>query len=139
MVGEPPFQAAHRLVVRLSRDDLGVVVVPSGTASHPHLGERDNVQSEIDMAVSAAGEAVPSPVGASHLDRRDASVVGERRRSRKAARSPGVSQQPGGDDRPDAVDLKQVAAGGGDGVGDLSGERLEPLVGVDNDRLPTSR
>ena len=44
----------------------------------------------------------------------------------------GACQQPAGDDRPNTVDLDQLAAGRGDRLGDLSGENLQPLVCLAN-------
>ena len=60
MVGETPFQAAHRFVVGLPGGDLGVVVRPAGAARHPDLGERDDVQRQVQLPVTAARETMPA-------------------------------------------------------------------------------
>ena len=62
VVGETPLQAAHRFVVGLPGGDFCVVVGPAVTAPHPDLGERDDVQRQVQLAVAAAREAVPGPV-----------------------------------------------------------------------------
>jgi hypothetical protein len=59
VVGEPPFEAAHGFVVGLAGGDLGVVVAAAGAATHSDLGERDDMQCQVELAVTAAREAVP--------------------------------------------------------------------------------
>ena len=77
VVSQAALQATHRLVVALAGDDLGVVVGPSGTAMHPDLSQRDDVQGEVELPVSTAGQAVPGTVGAGDFDGGDSGVVGE--------------------------------------------------------------
>ena len=116
----------------LAGRDLGVVIGPSGTATHSHLGECDDVQSKVELAVAATGQAMTNSFGAGNFDRGDAGVVSQRRRRRESAAVSGACQQPAGDDRPDIGDLAHAAAGRGDGVGELSGEGLQPLVCITN-------
>jgi hypothetical protein len=91
VVGQPPFQATHRLVVGFAGRDLGVVVGASGAARHPHLAERDDMQGEVELAITAAGQAITDSVGAGNLHRGDAGVVGEGRRGTESAGASGVS------------------------------------------------
>ena len=92
----------------------------------------------VELPVPAAGEAVPGPAGAGHLDRGDAGVGRERGRGRKPARPSGASQQPAGDDRPHPRNPGQPGTGRGDGVGDIGGESLQTLIGGTNlsDQVP---
>ncbi|HET9103239.1 MAG TPA: hypothetical protein VFN55_07770, partial [Solirubrobacteraceae bacterium] len=113
----------------LASGDLRVVVVAAEAAAHPHLGQRDDVQREVELPVAAAGQPVAGVVGASDLDRRDSGVVGERRSGGEPAGAAGAGEQPAGENRADAVDLEQPAAVLGDGRGELSGELLGPLIG----------
>ena len=78
MVGETSFEAARCFVVGLPGGDLGVVVGAAGAVAHAHLGEGDDVQGEVELAVTAAGQAVPCAVGGGDFDGSDAGVVGER-------------------------------------------------------------
>ena len=113
MVGQAPFQAAHRLVVGPSRCNLGVVVRTSGAALHPDLGKRHDVQRQIELPVAAARQAMPGSFSASHLNRGDAGIVGKGRRSSESARVSGAAQQSTCDDRSNSVDLSQPAVGRG--------------------------
>ena len=63
MVSESPFQTAHRFVVGLPGGDLGVVVGAAGAATHPDLSEGDDVQRQVQLAVSATRQAVSASVG----------------------------------------------------------------------------
>jgi hypothetical protein len=54
LIGETSLEAAHRFVVGLSGGDLGVVVGAAPAAAHPDLGERDDVQREVELAITAA-------------------------------------------------------------------------------------
>jgi hypothetical protein len=54
VIGETSLEAAHRFVVGLSGGDLGVVVGAAPAAAHPDLGERDDVQREVELAITAA-------------------------------------------------------------------------------------
>jgi hypothetical protein len=132
MVGQAPFQAPHCLVVGFAGRDFGVVVGPPGTARHSCLGERDDVQCEVELSVAAARQPVADSFGAGNLDRGDAGIASEGRCGSESAHPTGAGQQPTGDDRPNTVDLDQVAAGGGDRLSYLSGENLQPLVGLAN-------
>src|SRR3954452_11047082 len=116
MIGEPAFEGPHGLVVGLALADLSVVVATPWAGAHPDLGDRDDVQGVVELPVTAARQPVAGAVSAGHLDRCDTGVVRERRGRREPARPPGPSEQPGCDDRADAVDLKEPAA--------VLGERL---------------
>lgn len=52
------------------------VVGPAGGWGHPDLGDSDDVQGGIQLAVAAAGEPVPVSAGAGDLDRGGTGVVG---------------------------------------------------------------
>jgi hypothetical protein len=42
-------------------------VGPSGAAAHPHVGERDDVQREVELSVAASRQSVPCSVCAGDL------------------------------------------------------------------------
>jgi hypothetical protein len=86
----------------------------------------------LSWAVAAARQAMTAWICAGHLDRGDAGVAGKGRCGWETADAPRPGRQPAEDDRPDTVDLDQVAAGCGDGFGYLSGEDLQTLVCVAN-------
>ena len=71
MVSQAAFQAPHCLVVSLPGRDLGVVVRTSGTAPHPHLGQRGDVQGDVELTVTAARQAMTDSFGTGNLDRGD--------------------------------------------------------------------
>jgi hypothetical protein len=99
VVGEASFQAPHRFVVGLPGGDLGVVVGAASAAAHAYLGERGDVQGEVELTVAAAGQAVSGTVSAGGLDRGHAGVVGERGGTGESAGLAGAAKQPAGDDR----------------------------------------
>jgi hypothetical protein len=82
------------------------------------------VQCEVELSVAAAWQPVTDSFDAGDLDRGDAGVVSDGCCGCESAHARGAGQQPTGDDRPDTVDLDEVAAGGGDRLGYLSGEHL---------------
>ena len=130
VVGEAPFEAAHGLVVRLALADLEVVVGAAGAGAHADLGERGDVQGQVELAISAAGQPVPGAVGAGHLDRGDAGVAGERRGGGEPAGPAGAAEQSGGHDRADPVDVGQPAAVLGDDLGHLGRQLGQPGVEI---------
>jgi hypothetical protein len=81
VVGEASFQAAHGFVAGLPGGNFGVVVDPAPACSHADLGERDDVQRVVELAVSASGQPVACSIATGHLDRGDAGGVGECRRA----------------------------------------------------------
>jgi hypothetical protein len=110
VVGEAPFHAAHCLVVGFAGRDLGVVVGPSAS----YLGERDYLQSAVELPVTTKRQAMTDSVCAGNLDWGDVGVASEDRGGGESADTPCPAQQPAGDDRPNTVDLDQVAAGRGE-------------------------
>ena len=74
MVGEAALEAAHGLVAGLALGDLAVVVGAAEAVAHADLGERSDVQCQVQLPVPAAGQPMPGPVGAGHLDRGDTGV-----------------------------------------------------------------
>ena len=97
-------------------------------SAHADLGERDDVQRQVQLPVPAAGQPMPGAVGAGHLDRGDTGVAGERRGGGEPAGPAGAAEQSGGDDRADAVDLGQPAAVLGERLRHLGGQLGEPGV-----------
>jgi hypothetical protein len=86
------------------------------------------VQSEVELPITAAQQAMTNSICPGNLDRGDADAVSEGSCGGESAHAPRPAPQSAGDDRPDTVDLDQVAAGRGDRLGYLSGENLQPLV-----------
>jgi hypothetical protein len=86
VVGEASFEAAHRFVMRLSGGDLLVVVGAPAAAAHPDLGQRGDVQGQVQLPVTAAGPAMAGAVSTGHLDRRDTGIAGEGRGGRRPGR-----------------------------------------------------
>ena len=64
--------------MRLAGCDLGVVVGPTGALTHAYLGERDDVQREVELPITTAWQTVSRVVAAGDLDRCDAGIAGER-------------------------------------------------------------
>jgi hypothetical protein len=52
VVGQSPSQAAHRLGVGLAAGEGAVVVGASSAAGHADLGQRDRVQSVVELAIA---------------------------------------------------------------------------------------
>ena len=98
--------------------------------AHAYLGERDDVQREVELPVTTAWQTVSRVVAAGDLDRCDAGIAGERGGAGEPARTPGPPEQPPGDDGTDAGDIPQSGAVRVEGVRDLGGECLQPLIGV---------
>jgi hypothetical protein len=69
MAGQAAFEAAYRFVVGPPGGDLGVVVGASAAGPDADLGDRDLVQGEVELAVTAARQPVPGAVGADDLHR----------------------------------------------------------------------
>jgi hypothetical protein len=55
-VGQAAFQTAHGLVVGFAGCDLRVVVGPTGALVHAYLGERDDVQRKVELAITTRGK-----------------------------------------------------------------------------------
>ena len=87
------------------------------------------MQGEVELPVPSPRKAVSGPVGGGNLDGCDAGVAGERRCGRKTAGMTDSPEQPASDDRSDAVDLTQSAAGDRNRLPNLPTDQLEPLVG----------
>jgi len=83
------------------------------------LGDGDGVQRGVELTVSAAGETVSGFLGAGHLDRRRAGVVGERGRAREPVSAAGAPNKAAGSDRADTDGVGQSASRGCDELADV--------------------
>ena len=86
-IGQPAFQTTHGLVMGLAGYDLRVVVGPTGALAHAYLGERDDVQREVELPITTAWQTVSRVVAAGDLDRCDAGIAGERGGAAEPART----------------------------------------------------
>jgi len=84
----------------LAGDDLRVVVGPTCALAHAYLGERDDVQREVELPITTAWQTVSRVVAAGDLDRCDAGIAGERGGAAEPARTTSPPEQPPRDDGP---------------------------------------
>jgi len=100
--------------------DLRVVVGPTGALTHAYLGERDDVQREVELPITTAWQTVSRVVAAGDLDRCDAGIAGERGGAAEPARTTSPPEQPPRDDGTDAGDIAQSGAVRVEGVRESS-------------------
>jgi len=101
----------------LALGDLLRVVV-AARAGVALLGDRDAVQSTVELAVAAPGQPVPLDLPGGGFDRGDAGVGGVVGSVGEPGDRPGVAQNPCGGDRPDPLDRGQRGPACFDGLGD---------------------
>ena len=125
VVGEASFQTPSGFAGSFTLSEFGGVVGVTAAAARSDLGDGDGVQSGVELAVAASGEAVSSLVGAGYLDGRRSGVVGERRRGGEPSGPTGSPDQTTGGDCADADGAGQGAARSCDEFADLLGIGFE--------------
>ena len=99
-VGNPSFEAAHRLHAGLTGDLASVVGLAFGV--EPDLGGRCDVEHVVGLAVTGAGEAVSDLFAGGGVERGGAGPGGEAVVVGAAGNVPNVDEDSSGDDRADA-------------------------------------
>jgi hypothetical protein len=117
-VGQFPFQAAQGFAVGFAGGSLALVVGAAfGVAAD--LGDRDRVERAVELPVPAGIEPVPHGPPGGGGQRGGAVGGGEGVAVGVAADIDELGEEPGCDQRPDAVQVGQRGAGGGDQIGEL--------------------
>jgi len=128
VVCQASLQATSGFARRLALSDLVQVVEVAAAAGHADLGHRGGVQRRVQLPITGPGQTVAGVVGAGDLDRCGTDVVGVGARVREPAGSSGPGDEAPGDDRADAHDVGQAAAGVLDLLGDGFAAGLQPGV-----------
>src|SRR5664279_3365661 len=110
--GDAPLEAAQRLASGLALIDLATEVGMPFGVRHPDLGDGDEVQGGVELAVPGTGQPVAGMFRAGDLDRSGAGVAGVVRPGREPGRRAGTTEHPSGQHRADAVHLAQSTARG---------------------------
>lgn len=120
-----PNEATHRLVPGLALLDLAIEVGATGAVPHADLGDRDQVESRVELAVTASGEPMHDALTARRLDRSGAGVARERVGAAEPRRATCPTEQPHSEDGTDAIDVEEAAPVGLESVGHLLGDLHE--------------
>ncbi|MDT4984011.1 MAG: hypothetical protein QOF95_1501, partial [Pseudonocardiales bacterium] len=114
-VADLAFQRAQRALAGHPFGELLVVVGAAFGVAVADLGDRDHVDRVVELPVPAAGEPVDLAVTRGDLDRCGAVVGGEVVAVGEAVDVADVAEHRAGDDRPDAPDVGDGGARGGNG------------------------
>jgi hypothetical protein len=118
-IGELSFQAALRFFGRLELSDLAVIV-PAPGATISGLDDGGGMKSRVELTIAGTVEPVTTDIAARCFDGRSAGVAGEMALGLEAGDVAGVTDDLGGENRTDALDLRQGAAT----CDDVSDDRL---------------
>lgn len=122
-----PLERAQRLAAGLAfRAAAGDVV--SGWRVHARLGERDDVDGGVGLAVAAAVEAVADGPSGGSLQRSDAGELRELRVGAEAVDAGDLGEQPGGVDDADAGNGQQRRGVSADQDAEIALELLDLRV-----------
>ena len=95
-VRQPSFQTAQGFLMALPRRAFALVIGLSGGVA-ADLGDRHDVQTEVELAVPGPRKSMAHDITRGHLDRGGAGVGGERRRGGEPGDVPDPGQDlPGG-------------------------------------------
>ena len=95
-VGQPSFQTAQGFFVTLPSRAFALVIGSSGGVA-ADLGDRHDVQTEVELAVPGPRKSMTHDITRGHLDQGGAGVRGERRRGGEPGDIPDSGQDfPGG-------------------------------------------
>jgi hypothetical protein len=129
LVGEPPLEAAQRLLGSLALGALALVVAAPVGAWVADLGDGHHVQRVAGPPVPGPRQAVADLVAGGHAGRSGAVVAGEPVPGGEPGDVADFGQDPPRGQRPDPVKAGQRGARLGDQGGDLAGDGLEPGTG----------
>jgi hypothetical protein len=133
-VGDASFQAAAGLFDGLVFGNLAAVVIAPGTGV-AGLGDGSDVDGGVELPVPSSREPVGLLVAARDVDRCGARVAGVVLLVGKAANVAGQSEDIRGGEEPDALDLGERGAAGGD----LRPQLLPQRDGTRMDTGPSGR